>query len=423
MAMGGTDELVRVGGVGTGRIFQWAHLRPYPQLWRKARLTAFYDLNPQRAREACGKYRRLLRDYAEAHPESAEAVASNIEELRCCTSLDELLDCVDAVDICTHSRGRMAVALAALERGVHCMAEKPMARTWIEADRAVRAFAERPDVFFQLNDDNVFDPRYLTLRDLVRRRAIGKVQSFWLIRASRLDATTVLKSQASALDNGGGCLMDYGSHGLAGAWSVLGTRFRPVRVEAAEISVRFPHRVLEGEPVRIEVDDNARIKVLMEDAETGAWATIYLEASWCGGHIGLNPEKPGGQSGGYVRLEGDDGVIESADTRSITVRHWDGGTDVLPLIEYPGESISVLNEVETFIDCVRAGTPPAVGVEFGADIIAICDAAYLSQLRGRAVGLDEFKDYARSFVRKHGDGQEAEEALLGELLKPYAGSD
>ncbi len=416
-------DIIRVGGVGTGRIFQWAHLGPYPQLWRKARLTAFHDLDPARAQQACDKYRKLLEDYAAAHPEAAESVRENLAELRCCASLDELLDAVDVADICTHSRGRMAVALAALQKGVHCMAEKPMARTWIEADRAVRAFAERPDVFLQLNDDSLFDPKYLALRDLVRQGAIGRPQSFWLIRASRLDGTTVLKSQASAIDNGGGCLMDYGSHGLAGSWFILGDAFRPTRVESAGISVRFPHRVLEEEPVRIEVEDNARVKVLMEDAEAGSWATIYLEASWCGGHIGLHPEKPGGQAGGYMRLEGDEGVIETAETTSITVRRWDGGETTIPLREYRGESISVLGEVENFIDCVRAGRAPAAGVEFGADVIAMCDAGYLSQVRGRAVTLEEFKDYARALVREHGDSVEAEEALLAELLRPYRWSE
>ena len=416
------DSIIRVGGVGTGRIFQWAHLRPYPQLWRKARLTAFHDLDPARARQACEKYRKLLEEFAAANPEAAESVRENMAELRCCASLDELLDAVDVADICTHSRGRMAVALAALGKGVHCMAEKPMARTWIEADRAARAFAERPDVFFQLNDDSLFDPKYLALRDLVQQGGVGKVQSFWLVRGSPLTATTVLKSQASALDNGGGCLMDYGSHGLAGSWFILGAGFRPTRVESAGISVQFPHRVLEDEHVRIEVDDNARVKVLMEDAAAGTWVTIFMEATWCGGHISLHPQKPGGQSGGYIRIEGDEGVIETAEITSIIVRRWDGGVTVLPLREYPGESISVLGEVESFIDCVRTGVAPAAGVQFGADIIAMCDAAYLSQVRGRAVTLDEFKDYARGLVREYGDGERAEEALLAELMQPYAWS-
>lgn len=190
---------------------------------------------------------------------------------------------MDVVDVCTHSRGRMAVAMTAFEKGVHCMVEKPMARTWIEADRAARACADHPEVLLQLNDDNAFDPKYHAYRDLIRQGAIGKVQHVSLIRGSDTDATTVLKSQASALYNGGGCLMDYGSQGIAGVWSVLGLNMRPVRVEAVRIGVRFPHRVLEGEPVRLEVEDDAHVKILFEDPETGEWVTVFLEATWSGG--------------------------------------------------------------------------------------------------------------------------------------------
>ncbi|MCK4300576.1 MAG: Gfo/Idh/MocA family oxidoreductase, partial [Planctomycetes bacterium] len=187
-----TKDVVRVGGVGTGRIFQWAHLRVYPQLLAKARLVGFFDIDPARAEQAREKYANMLREYASEHPQWAEAANGNVAELRCYGTLDELLSEVDVVDVCTHARGRMAVAMAALEKGVHSMVEKPMARTWIEADRAARAFTERPEIFFQLNDDNVFDPRYRALHDLVAQGVIGAVQSIWLSRASRLDSTTVL---------------------------------------------------------------------------------------------------------------------------------------------------------------------------------------------------------------------------------------
>ena len=44
-----SDGMIRVGGVGTGRIFQWAHLNPYLRLMDKARLVGFYDVQPERA--------------------------------------------------------------------------------------------------------------------------------------------------------------------------------------------------------------------------------------------------------------------------------------------------------------------------------------------------------------------------------------
>jgi predicted dehydrogenase len=412
------DGILRIGGVGTGRIFQWAHLNPYPRLWRKAWLVGFFDLDRSRAEQARGKYAETLKEYGDSHPEAAAAMDADLAELRVHQSLDDLLGQVDVIDVCTTTRGRMPSVMAALGRGVHSMAEKPMARTWIECDRALRAFAEGPQVFFQLNDDNVFDPKYRLLHDLVAQGVVGKVQSLSLARGSRLDSTSVLKSQASALENGGGALMDYGSHGLAGAWYVLGTHLRIVRVEAMKIAVRFPNRILEGDPCVVEVDDDAHIKVLLEDPETGAWTTIFLEATWCGAEIGLPEDKTGTPGGGYLRIEGDQGVLIASEKDKVRVRHWDGGERVYPLREYPGETISFNHEIETFIDCVRAGEPPEIGLAFGSEIIAAIGAAYLSAIRAQAVTLDEFKAFSRGYVERHGDGVHAEEAILADLLAP-----
>ena len=67
------------------------------------------------------------------------------------------------------------------------MLEKPMARTWTEADRAVRGFEANPKVFCQYNDDNMFDLKYRVLDDLLQQGVIGKVQSMRVIRGSVLD--------------------------------------------------------------------------------------------------------------------------------------------------------------------------------------------------------------------------------------------
>ena len=412
------DGIIRVGGVGTGRIFQWAHMRVYPGFWKKARLVSFFDLNPERTQQARDKYERMLREYAAAHPEAATAIEENLSELRCHNSLDSLLDQVDMVDIATYARGRMVAAIAALEKDVHVITEKPMARTWTEADRAARVAAGHPGVFMQLNDDNIFEPKYLRLRNLMAEKVIGKVHHIKLIRGSRLDSTTVLKAQASALDNGGGCLMDYGSHGLAGAWSALGTHLKPVRVEAVRVGVFFPHRVLEGDPYHIEVDDNAQFKVLFQDPVDGSWLTLFMEASWIGGHIGFNPDNLERQNGN-MWIIGDEGVIESLQEPDLHIRRWDGGETTLPMIPFKGESISFVRGIGDFIDCVRTGTPPEFDVNFGADVIAICGSVYLSAIRGVAVTLEEFKEYSRGFIEQYGDNEQADDAIVLDLLKPY----
>ncbi len=417
------DNNIRVGGVGTGRIFQWAHLRVYPPLLSKARLVGFFDKDLSRAEAAREKYADMLDEYANSHPDVADAAQANLDELRCHDSLDAMLDQVDIIDICTTPRAKMPAAMNALKHGVHSMIEKPMARTWIEADRAAQAFTETPDVYCQLNDDNVFEPKYRALHDVLAEGVIGRPQSMALIRGCSTDATSILKSQADPIENGGGCLMDYGSHGLAGAWYALGTHLRPTKVEAVKITIRFPDRVLEGDPFRLQVDDDAHIKVLFEDPETGAWTTVFIEATWSGGEIGLGEEKGGGQAAGYLRIEGDEGVIDASDKDRLTIAHWDGSEKVVQLEEHPPESVTFSQETETFIDCVRTGTPPEIDVHFGAEIIAIIGAAYLSALEDRAVALDEFKQFSRKYVDRHGDNEQAEEAIITDLLAPYRGEE
>ena len=418
--MKNADGILRVGGVGTGRIFQWAHLSPYLRLLDRARLVAFHDVVPSRAQQARDKYAQALAEFAEGNPDAAASARANIHELRACESLEELLEGVDLIDICTTTRGRMASAEKALAEGVHSMGEKPMARTWLEADHAARAFAEKPEVFFQLNDDNAFDPKYLTLRDLLGRGAIGRPQSVWIIRGSKLDSTTVLKSQASALENGGGCLMDYGSHGLAGVWSVLGADYRFARVEAVDIGLRFPHRVLEGDMVVMDVEDNARFKVLLEDSRSGSWVTVFMEASWCGGHIGPRDMRKDVGGGGFLRIEGDEGLLDASDKDKIILRRWDGGETVIPLRQFPGETISFNKEIETMVECIRGGRRPEIDIHFGAEISAVCGAAYYSAIERRAVTVEEFKQFCRAYVKRHGDTEEATLALLADLMKPYA---
>ena len=184
--MKNSDGILRVGGIGTGRIFQWAHIRSYPRILHKARLVGFYDLNRARAEQAMEKAKTLLQEHAEEHPETAAAVKENIAELRVHDSLESLFEQVDVVDIATHARGRMPSAIAAFEHGVHAMAEKPMARTWSETDRAARKLAESKGVFFQLNDDNVFEPKYRNLSDLISQGIIGIISNLgWKIESNR----------------------------------------------------------------------------------------------------------------------------------------------------------------------------------------------------------------------------------------------
>lgn len=435
----GNSFPVTVGAVGTGRIYNHAHLPVYPVLFKKARLVGFYDLSAERAELTRSHHEEALTTLAGSRPELTPEIDANIAALKVHDSLDSLLDSVDAVDIATHARGRMPSAIAAFNAGVSVMAEKPMGRVWTETDRAVRALAavnartdhsgpNRADgdsrfgrpVIFQLNDDNAFDPKYLMIRDIIQRGEIGKVQHITLIRGCQYEDDNLLPAEVTGLENGGGAMMAYGSHGLAGALSLSWPNAAPVAVEAVSVATRRPERMVKGELSHLQVDDNAQIKVLVEDTTSGSWSTVFFEATLVGGHIGLSETHGGGQSSGLLRIIGDKGMIDTESSENMTIKYWTGGVEEIPLREYAGESISFQTEMNAFFEAFSVGTKPVFDGEFGSAVIAVCGSSYLSAKEGGTVSLDQFKDYCRGFTERLGDTSEADDAIITDLLEPYA---
>jgi predicted dehydrogenase len=431
----GNDGILRVGVLGCGRIFNGAHRFAYVRTLGTGHLVGMYDPDTARAEAGYRGVRELLeeklRDPASTAAERAAAEA-NLRELRVYPSSAALLEAVDVVDVCTTPLARLGCVVEAAEAGVHAMVEKPSARTWLEAER-MRAAAERNGVLFQLNDDNLWDTRYAQVRRLLESGAIGEVQTIWLSRGSQPHATTVLKWQATAEVAGGGAVMDYGSHGIATLWYLLGMdeRVRPARVASLEMAVRHRERTLEGEAFSLRVEDDAHTKILWEDTRTGGWITTFLEASWSGNELGC-VDHPYNQ---WIRVEGSKGVLTSfrdaGGEEFLRVQQWAhsaiperavGKAEVYPVEKDDRAKANFDRGIADFITRVSQGLPPLAGAAFAADVIAVTGAAYLSNLQGnRAVTLDEFRAHARAVRDRHADDRAAEEALIDELMAPFKG--
>ena len=77
------------------------------------------------------------------------------------------------------------------------------------------------------------------------------------------------------------------------------------------------------------------------------------------------------------------------------------------------------HEIRDCINSVLTSTPPEIDVRFGAEVVAACGAAYLSAIRKKAVTVEEFKQFCKEMIRQHGDGEDADLAILDTLLSPY----
>jgi len=164
------NNVLQVGGIGAGRVFREGHVPVYAGL-PDVQLTALYDPDREAARQARDQYLALC----------AEDPAKTGAEVALCDSPEELLERVAVVDICSTVRWHAYYAAMALQRGIHAMTEKPMARTWWEA-RHVADVSRQSNALFQLNDDNIFIPRYQALRHVIESGMIGEPLSVRIVR-------------------------------------------------------------------------------------------------------------------------------------------------------------------------------------------------------------------------------------------------
>jgi predicted dehydrogenase len=109
----------RVGCMGAGQIFNGAHLPAYISL-DSIELSAIYDPDRKRAESTREHYLDLLKEAGRP----ADGVAVEL-----CDTPEELTANVEMIDICSPARYHAQYAVMALEKNVHVMTEKPMART------------------------------------------------------------------------------------------------------------------------------------------------------------------------------------------------------------------------------------------------------------------------------------------------------
>lgn len=181
------DAPLRWGLVGCGRVCQAIHV---PALAGAADVAVAFDADPDGARWVLDLF-----------PDAV--IASDLNELLAWEP--------DAVSICTPNRDHPAAAIAALQRGVATLCEKPLAATVAEARRVVDA-AAASDARFAVNLCYRFHPCFALLRDAVAGAAgpIALELTFstpglrlWRPRTSWYGDRT----QA-----GGGALLDIGIH-------------------------------------------------------------------------------------------------------------------------------------------------------------------------------------------------------------------
>jgi len=402
---------VKIGVIGSGGIFQGAHLPAYPEI-EEAKLVALCDVSEETLKRAEKRTKAVYLDKAkkaeeEGNLELAERLREDAEEIKTYKNAEEMIskEEIDLADICTPTKFHSPLAIMALKSDVNVMVEKPMARTYLECLDVIET-VEDTGKLYQHNENWLYDLIWYNAKKFIESGVIGELQLVFIATAHGGPewASWFWNPEIA----GGGSLLDNGVHAITASWFLNGFEKKPVVVKAAEpygICIRMKTRVLQGMFKPFVVEDDAHILVRYED-DSGGWSTAHIEGSWS--H----------RDSLETRMIGTNGEIQPCEEEGGTVlRIVDafGGVRKIPL----GRRFwvrSFVGEIRNMCNCVINRVKPICNEEIGAETTAIVQTAYFSQKKGKkAVTLDEFKSYALKL--RETAGEDAPKVLLKELLE------
>ncbi len=294
-------------------------------------------------------------------------------------------DDLHAISVCVPNYLHAPIAIAALERGLHVLSEKPLARSGEEAEAMV-AVAAKANRVLQVVFNHRMRGDVQTLKQYIDEGKLGHIyyaKATWMRRRGIPGSGTWFVSKEMA---GGGPLIDLGVHVLDIALHLLGEP-DVVSVSAAtynELGRRglgVDKRARKyGSGSAYEVEDLATAFLRLENG-----GTLLLETSWAT-HSSASDDFG-------VTLYGTEGGAEIKvsnynweDTLRIFIDIADVPAEIKPRL-YRGEGH--LAVVRNFVAAIAEGNWSAHAGYEGLQRSRIIDACYTSALQGREVTMDK----------------------------------
>ncbi len=291
----------------------------------------------------------------------------------------------DVVSLGTPNFAHAEPAIEALNRGIHVLVEKPLARSYAEGLEMVEA-ARRNDRVLQVMFNHRHRPDLITMKRFVDQGGVGEIyhaKSRWL-RGSGIPGEG-LKWFSSRELSGGGPLIDLGVHMLDMALHIMGEP-EVESVSGATYNLLGRQIVTEcsGAEARYDVEDFATSFIRLAGGRT-----LALEASWA-----LHRED--GDLMNLV-LYGERGGAEMVSMRSETkdtLRFYTKASGVrgeITPVDTVGSNRMPGHErvVRQFIDRVREANHSQHHGQEGLLRTWIIDAIYRSAREGREIRLSE----------------------------------
>jgi scyllo-inositol 2-dehydrogenase (NADP+) len=288
-------------------------------------------------------------------PERQERARAAHPDASVLASVDQLWAGVDLVIVAAPNRTHVPLALAATERGLPVVVDKPLAPSVAEAKRLLAA-GGRLTVF----QNRRFDGDFLTVARLVREGGIGEVTRFESrFERFRPEVSGDAWRELPGAAEGGGLLLDLGAHLVDQACELFGP---PLRVYA-ELDVRRPSARVEDDVfVALEHRGNERSHLWMSSTaplhgprfrvsgSRAGFETFGLDPQEAQLARGLRPGDPDYGRAGPARLVDADGARELQLERGAYERFYEGVERWLredaPAPVDPAESLAGLRVLE-----------------------------------------------------------------------------
>lgn len=222
------------------------------------------------------------------------------------------------------------------------------------------------------------------------------------------------------MENGGGAIMDYGSHAVSSVWFLVGYDKSPVEVRSLGIEARQPLRLIGGRFRQIETDDDAHFKVRFVNPKNGDWVTAVIEATWAWPELG----RDGSDVHGYIEVEGSTGTVTACvdenEHNFLRVVSRTFGERIIHVEDALSEAGSFRAEIVNFVKSIHAAVPSILNADVAAGGIGMINSAQLSELRGRvAITSDELTRFSEEQAADASDAWQGGDQIIRALYAPF----
>ncbi len=276
--------------------------------------------------------------------ETAKKVSEDLQ-VRCFSSIDELIDIVDVVDIVTPTICHFECASLALRKGKHVFIEKPIVATVDEANRLI-TLAEEAGVKVQVGHVERFNPAYISARPYIEAPLFVEAHRLALFNPRGTDVPVVLDLMVHDID----IILDMIKSPIKNV-SVSGVSIVSPTPDITNARIEFENgSVANLTASRISLKNMRKHRVFQKDA----YITIdFLE-----------------KKTDIVRINE---VLETPDPFAMTIELADG-TNKQITIEQP-EVLpinSIMKELESFNNAIVNDTEPPVTIHDGVQALKVC---------------------------------------------------